>query len=75
MSLCIRASIFRARTMPFLQHEATNLQFSVQPHAMVSMAAHCIRLAQGRAKRCSFSDYTLKNFMRSDIGVMNTIPT
>ena len=28
-------------------------------HAMVSMAAHCIRLAQGRAKHRCLSDYTL----------------
>ena len=52
-------SVFRARTMPYLQRGATDLQFSVQPQAMVSMAAHCIRLAQGRARRCSLSDYTL----------------
>ena len=51
--------VFRARTMPFLQREATHLQFSVHPHAMVSMAAHCIRLAQGKAKRSSTSDYTI----------------
>ena len=52
-------SVFRTRTMPYLQREATSLQFSVQPHAMVSMAAHCIRLAQGRAKHRCLSDYTL----------------
>ena len=51
--------VFRARTMPYLQREATHLQFSVHPHAMVSMAAHCIRLAQGKAKHRSLSDYTL----------------
>ena len=51
--------VFRERTIPYLQRAATPLQFSIHPHGMVGMAAHCIRLAQGKAKHRGLSDYTI----------------
>ena len=52
-------NVYRSRLIPHLQKAATPLQFSAQSGAMVAMAAHTIRLAQGRAKRSGFSDYVL----------------
>ena len=52
-------NVFRARVMPYLQSSATQLQYSAQHGGMVAMAAHSIRLAQGRAKRGLASDFTL----------------
>ena len=55
---CIH-NVFRSRVMPYLQSSATQLQYSAQSGGMVAMAAHSIRLAQGRAKRYSVSDFTM----------------
>lgn len=52
-------NVFRARVVPYLQDAATSLQYSSQQGAMVAMAAHTIRLAQGRAKRLCRSDSTI----------------
>ena len=55
---CIH-NVFRSRVMPYLQSSATPLQYSAQSGGMVAMAAHSIRLAQGRAKRGTASDFTM----------------
>ena len=51
-------NVFRSRIVPYLQDAATPLQYSAQKGGMVAMAAHTIRLAQGRAKSGGLSDFT-----------------
>lgn len=51
-------NVFRSRIVPHLQRASTPLQYSCQQGGMVAMAAHTIRLAQGRSKLRGVSDYT-----------------
>ena len=55
-------NVWRARTQPFVFAGASDMQFTAQPHALVTQAAQCVRLymsgqmSQGRSSYVLFLD-------------------
>ena len=51
--------VFRDRTVPYVREGASELQFSAHQRALVSIAAHTVRMHQNWSKVIHRSDYTI----------------
>lgn len=55
---CIH-NVWRARTQPYVFKGATSMQFTAQPHALVTQAAHCVRMFLHGQTSCGRSCYAM----------------
>jgi len=55
---CIH-NVWRTRTQPYVFKGATSMQFTAQPHALVTQASHCVRMFLHGQTACGRSCYAL----------------